>query len=157
MNAVDPSSSILITDEPIACDMALARFTERAKGAGAIVSFIGLVRDQRTDQTVTGLELQHYPGFTEKQIARFCEMAYARWSLADFQIIHRVGTMTPHDAIVFVSTAAVHRRAAFEACDFLMDYLKSEAPFWKKEYRNGEAVWIEPRAEDHIDKQRWES
>jgi molybdopterin synthase catalytic subunit len=102
------------------------------------------------------LELEAYPGFTEAAIGEIADQARARFGLADLLILHRVGKIAPGEAIVFVATAASHRREAFEACDFLMDYLKSRAPFWKKEHGPQGERWIEPRAQDHADIARWE-
>ncbi|MEO0398594.1 MAG: molybdenum cofactor biosynthesis protein MoaE [Pseudomonadota bacterium] len=153
---MDVSSRIRIIETPFAPGDELAQFQAKAAGAGAIVSFSGLVRAADADRTVLGLDLQHFPGFTEKRIAAFCETALQRWPLQDLTIVHRVGAMVPGEPIVFVATAAAHRRAAFEAADYLMDYLKSEAPFWKKERREDGDVWIEPGAEDKRDKSRWD-
>jgi len=134
-----------------------ALLTEFCKGrseVGAVATFTGIARAE-AGQT-TALELEAYPGFTEAEIGKTAERAKARFGLDDFAILHRVGKIAPGDPVVFVATAARHRRAAFEACDFLMDYLKSKAPFWKKEYGPNGARWVEPRAEDHADLARWE-
>lgn len=130
-----------------------ALFRERNAAAGAIVSFTGQVRSE--NGAVAALKIDHYPGYTESAIRDIAESAYVRWRLDAVAIRHRVGEMAPGDAIVFVATAAPHRRAAFEAADYLMDYLKSEAPFWKQETRNGEARWVEPCAQDIKEKTRW--
>ena len=134
-----------------------ALLTEFCKGrseVGAVATFTGIARAE-AGQT-TALELEAYPGFTEAEIGKTAERAKARFGLDDFAILHRVGKIAPGDPVVFVATAARHRRAAFEACDFLMDYLKSKAPFWKKEHGPDGARWVEPRAEDHADIARWE-
>jgi len=134
-----------------------ALLTEFCKGrseVGAVATFTGIARAE-AGQT-TALELEAYPGFTEAEIGKTAERAKARFGLDDFAILHRVGRIAPGQPVVFVATAARHRRAAFEACDFLMDYLKSKAPFWKKEYGPNGARWVEPRAEDHADLARWE-
>jgi len=134
-----------------------ALLTEFCKGrseVGAVATFTGIARAE-AGQT-TALELEAYPGFTEAEIGKTAKRAKARFGLDDFAILHRVGKIAPGDPVVFVATAARHRRAAFEACDFLMDYLKSKAPFWKKEYGPNGARWVEPRAEDHADLARWE-
>jgi molybdopterin synthase catalytic subunit len=127
-------------------------FRESVGGAGAIVAFTGLVRGEGEDLTLT---LSHYPDFTESQILEIAKQAEARWPLMGWRILHRVGAMTAEEPIVFVATASRHRRDAFEAADFLMDYLKSEAPFWKSESVNGNERWIEPRAQDITDLKRW--
>lgn len=127
-------------------------FREAVGGAGAIVAFTGLVRGEGQDLTLT---LSHYPDFTESQILEIAKQAEARWPLAGWRILHRVGAMQAEEPIVFVATASRHRRDAFEAADFLMDYLKSEAAFWKSECVDGKDRWIEPRAQDIDDKKRW--
>lgn len=145
--------SIKILETEIDPDISLAEFRARNHHAGAIVSFIGQVRDE--DNKVDALELEHYPGYTERCVNDIAEAAFQRWELDDLLVIHRVGRMAPGEAIVLVAAASVHRRTAFETTDFMMDYLKSEAPFWKKEVRNGASCWIEPRKEDYHDKARW--
>jgi molybdopterin synthase catalytic subunit len=132
----------------------LAEFQKRAFGAGAIVSFTGWVRD---DGATESLSLSHYEGFTETHIKGFVECAKSRWALQESLIVHRVGKMSVGTPIVLVATASVHRRDAFEACDFLMDKLKSEAPFWKQETKSGETVWVEPRQQDKSDLKRWDN
>ncbi|MEL6365197.1 MAG: molybdenum cofactor biosynthesis protein MoaE [Pseudomonadota bacterium] len=152
-------SALIITvgleAEPFSPEEAAARFRRSAEGAGAIVHFIGLVRDSASSEAVRGLFLQHAPGLTLRTIEKFGIEAAERWHLQRADIIHRIGEVGPGEPIVFVATAAAHRRAAFEGADFLMDHLKSEAPFWKKERRASGDVWIEPRAEDYADKARW--
>ncbi len=127
-------------------------FREVINGAGAIVAFTGLVRGEGEDLTLT---LSHYPDFTESQILEIAKTAETRWPITGWRILHRVGTMQAEEPIVFVATASRHRRDAFEAADFLMDYLKSEAAFWKSESVAGKTRWIEPRAQDITDKKRW--
>ncbi len=135
----------------------LAAFARAASGAGAVASFVGLVRDHAEDGPVHLLSLEHYPGFTEQQIKQMTDLAVDRFGLRDVVVIHRVGDLAPGQPIVFVAAAADHRRAAFDAVDFLMDYLKSRAPFWKREVTASEARWIEPRAHDARDLERWET
>ena len=127
-------------------------FRDTVGGTGAIVAFTGLVRGDGEDLTLT---LSHYPDFTESQILGIAKQAERRWPLAGWRILHRVGTMKAEEPIVFVATASRHRRDAFEAADFLMDYLKSEAAFWKSEKVDGKTRWIEPRSQDIDDKKRW--
>lgn len=146
---------IVLTDQVFDPGALLSDFCQDRTETGAIATFTGLARAEQGD-TVT-LELEAYPGFTEAAISKIAGEALTRFSLHDFHIVHRVGKITPGEAIVFVATAASHRRAAFEACDFLMDYLKSRAPFWKKETGPDGARWIEPRAQDHADIARWET
>ncbi len=129
-------------------------FRAQMLSAGALVTFTGQVRDDSGAET--RITLEHYPGFTENEIARHCAAAQSRWTLLGLLIIHRVGVMAPGEPIVLVATAAKHRREAFSAADFLMDYLKSRAPFWKKEASSNGDRWIEPRAEDIADLRRWD-
>lgn len=145
---------IRITDNAFDPAQELAGFQRRVSNAGAVVSFTGIVRDDGNTETLT---LSHYPDFTEAEISRFVEAANERWALTGSLIIHRVGTMVAEEPIVFVATSSAHRRDAFEACDFLMDKLKSEAPFWKQETRAGKTKWIEPRVQDKDDLQRWDN
>ena len=146
---------IALTDKPFDPGALLTAFCKGRTETGAVATFTGLARAEQ-GATAT-LELEAYPGFTESEIGRIAAGARERFGLDDFSIVHRVGRIAPGEAIVFVATAAGHRRAAFEACDFLMDYLKSRAPFWKKETGpDGAARWIEPRPQDHADIARWE-
>ena len=133
----------------------LSAFEKTAGGAGAVVSFFGKVRGAAGDKTVSCLFLEHYPGVTERSIAEIEAEAKKRWSIDDALIIHRVGMLAPGEPIVMVCVAGKHRREAFEAADFLMDYLKTEAMFWKKEIREGGEAWIEPRDADYKDAARW--
>lgn len=121
--------------------------------AGAIVSFTGQVRGEQG--AVTALTLEHYPRFTERAIEALALEAADRWRLSGITIIHRIGIIQPGDPIVFVAAAAAHRRDAFQAVDFLMDRLKSDAPFWKLESHADGARWVEPRLEDFESKARW--
>ncbi|MCR5873560.1 molybdenum cofactor biosynthesis protein MoaE [Phenylobacterium sp. J426] len=146
--------SITLTEEPFDAGALLSDFTRGRTETGAVATFTGIARAEQ-GSTAT-LELEAYPGFTEAEIGRIAEQARARFGLDDLLILHRVGEIAPGEPIVFVATAAGHRRAAFEACDFLMDYLKSKAPFWKKEHGPGGARWIEPTDADHADRARWE-
>lgn len=123
-----------------------------ARGAGGIATFVGLVR---ADDGVATLELEHYPGATEAALERLAAEASARWELLGARITHRVGPMVPGDIVVFVATAARHRAAALEACAFLIDRLKTDAPFWKKETRGDAANWVEPRGTDDAAAARW--
>jgi len=120
--------------------------------AGAMASFIGIVRGEG----VRALELEHYPGFTEREIARIEAQARARLDLIDVLIVHRYGKLLPGEAIVLVAALARHRAAAFDAVRLLMDYLKTDAPFWKREITADGARWIEPRAEDRAARAAWE-
>ncbi len=131
----------------------LERFTKGAAGAGAVANFVGLVRSE--GERVAALTLDHYPGFTEKEIARIEAEARQRFAISDVLVIHRYGRMAPDEAIVLVAAAAAHRKPALEAVDFLMDYLKTGAPFWKREEGPGGDRWIEPRGDDHLAREEW--
>ena len=122
---------------------------------GAVVSFTGLVRDFNETPDVTGLTLEHYPGMTERTLTQIAEQAWQRWALQAVRVIHRVGDLSPGDPIVRVLVASAHRRDAFEACDFIMDYLKTQAPFWKKEHSKQGAYWVKERHTDQQDAERW--
>lgn len=145
---------IRLSDQAFDPGALLSDFCRGRAEVGAVASFTGIARAEAGSTTI--LELEAYPGFTEAEIGRIAEQARTRFGLMDLLILHRVGRIAPGEPIVFVATAAAHRREAFEACDYLMDYLKSRAPFWKKEHGPGGERWIEPRAEDHADIARWE-
>lgn len=126
------------------------------KDIGAIASFIGLVRDFNEGDTVTSLHLEHYPAMTEKVLHQIIGQAQSRWKITETLIIHRVGTLRPRDQIVLVVTASAHRGEAFAACEFLMDFLKTQAPFWKKEHTAQGHRWIETRETDQLAAKKWE-
>ncbi|WP_413872663.1 molybdenum cofactor biosynthesis protein MoaE [Albidovulum sp.] len=123
------------------------------RDVGAVVTFLGVVRDD--SGRMSRMEIEHYPGMTERAIAAIAEEARARWTLADVLVIHRHGTLSPGEPIMMVATAARHRVAAFEAAEFLMDYLKSRAPFWKKEFGPDGAEWVAAKDEDEGALARW--
>mgnify|MGYP001792482961 CR=1 FL=1 len=131
----------------------LSEFTARQSGAGAVVSFTGLVRD--LGGTLTTMEIEHYPEMTTKALTKIGQDAMARWPLLDVLILHRFGQLTPDAPIMMVATASLHRKAAFEAADFLMDYLKSDAPFWKKEVTSASASWVAATEEDDAARAAW--
>ena len=145
---------IRLTFDPLDPGGLLTEFSRGRPEVGAVATFTGIARAEAG--ATVALELKAYPGFTEAEIGKIAGQAMVRFGLDDFEILHRVGKIAPGEPVVFVATAARHRRAAFEACDFLMDYLKSKAPFWKKEHGPDGARWIEPRAEDHADLKRWD-
>ena len=144
---------IRLTFDPFDPGALLSAFSGGRTEVGAIASFTGLARADAGATAI--LELEAYPGVTEAEIGKIADGARARFSLDDVLILHRVGKIAPGEPVVFVATAARHRREAFEACDFLMDYLKSKAPFWKKEHGPDGARWVEPRPQDHADLDRW--
>lgn len=131
---------------------------EGREDVGAVVTFTGIVRREAGDKAIRTLTLEHYPGMTEKELVRIEEEALARWPLEASLIVHRYGRLAPGDNIVLVATVSKHRQAAFEAAQFLMDYLKTSAPFWKKEELAGEdeARWVASRTADEAAAQRWD-
>lgn len=128
---------------------------EADHGVGAVVGFVGYVRDFNEGREVGGMFLEHYPGMTEKALAKIAAEAGRRWPLLKLDILHRVGRLEPGEPIVFVGCASAHRQAAFEACEFVMDYLKTRAPFWKKEETGEGARWVEGRESDQEAAGRW--
>lgn len=126
-----------------------------AKSEGAVVTFTGLVRDLNQGNQVTSLTLEHYPGMTEKSLAEIVEQAKTRWPLGKVRLIHRVGELALADQIVFVGVTSKHREAAFEACQFIMDFLKNRAPFWKKEVTEQGEKWVEFNEKDKLAADRW--
>lgn len=145
---------VTLTDRPFEPGALVSAFCAGREETGAVATFVGLARAEKG--AASALELEAYPGFTDGAITEIARAAVVRFGLQDVHIVHRVGRITPGEAIVFVAAAAAHRRAAFEACDYLMDYLKSRAPFWKKEHGPGGPRWIEPTAQDRTDAERWD-
>jgi molybdopterin synthase catalytic subunit len=133
----------------------LDSLTRGRRDVGAVASFVGLVRDANDGANVSGLTLEHYPGMTEKALEDICAQARARWDLIDTLVIHRVGALKPGDRIVLVGVSSAHRGEAFAACEFIMDYLKTRAPFWKREDTPGGSRWLEARASDDSAADRW--
>jgi len=122
---------------------------------GAVVSFVGTVRDMNDGLDVAAMELEHYPGMTEKAIEAILAQAGARWPLAGAVVIHRIGPLKPQQQIVLVAVSAAHRGEAFAACEFIIDYLKTEAPFWKKEDTPAGARWVDARVSDEAALSKW--
>ncbi|MCX2981200.1 molybdopterin synthase catalytic subunit MoaE [Halieaceae bacterium IMCC14734] len=122
---------------------------------GAIASFTGLVRSNNADRQVAVMELEHYPGMTERSIEKIMAEASQRWQLQAIRVVHRVGALRPGEQIVYVGVASGHRGDAFAACEFVMDYLKTRAPFWKKELTSAGEHWVEERTSDQHSAQRW--
>lgn len=147
---------IAVQAEPFDAHLLLADFSARAAGAGAIVSFTGMVRDENDGAAVSQLTLDHHPRLTERIVAAIGADAVERFALTDIMIVHRCGAMAPGEPIVFAAAAAPHRRAAFDAVDYVLDRLKTEAPFWKRERRGDGTHWLEARASDVADRRRWE-
>jgi len=133
----------------------MARMRMARPDVGAVAAFIGQVRDLNEGSKVSGMTLEHYPGMTEKALEGIVERAKGRWDIFDALVIHRIGALKPLDQIVLVVVTGAHRGEAFAACEYIMDYLKTEAPFWKKEQNDAGERWVEARASDDDAKQRW--
>jgi molybdopterin synthase catalytic subunit len=133
----------------------MAALSEGRSDVGGIASFVGLVRDIAGGATVTAMTLEHYPGMTERQLEEIEAEARSRWPLLEVRIVHRIGRLEPGDRIMFCGAASAHRGAALEACAFLMDWLKTKAPFWKREETPAGERWVEARAEDDDAAARW--
>lgn len=142
-----------VQEGPFDAGAELNHFTETVANTGAIVSFTGIVRDNSGSLDV--MEIEHYPGMTEAAIATIMEEAWNRWQLKGALVIHRYGRLGPQDQIMMVATAAAHRAEAFEAAEFLMDYLKSRAPFWKKELGQEGGEWVAAKDQDEEALKRW--
>jgi molybdopterin synthase catalytic subunit len=147
--------SICVQPQPFDPGAELNAMHQQQLGIGAVVSFVGYVRDFNDGHDVAGLFLEHYPGMTEKALAAILEEAGQRWPLLGVKVIHRVGQLPPGEPIVFVACASSHRQAAFNACEFIMDYLKTRAPFWKKETTPEGPRWVEGRHSDQEAAGRW--
>ena len=133
----------------------LARLHAGRSDIGAVVSFVGLVRGESHGEALTSMTLEHFPGMTERELTRIADEARARWKLDGVVVVHRVGELKPGERIVMVATASGHRQSAFEAAAFLMDYLKTRAPFWKRELRASGEHWVEARGSDDEAAARW--
>ena len=146
-----------VTVQTVDFDLGAEVTTLRAgdAGVGAVASFIGTVRDRNDGQGVSAMELEHYPGMTERAIEAMIDEAFKRFDIRGARVIHRVGLLQPQDQIMMVAVTSAHRGAAFQACEFLMDYLKTQAPFWKKEMTTGGARWVDARSSDDAAVVRW--
>ena len=145
---------VLVQDAAFDPGAELNKFATQGGGQGAIVTFTGVVRDNAAGN-LDVMQIEHYPGMTEQALTRIAMRAQARWSLGDVLVIHRFGTLVPGDQIMMVATAARHRKDAFEAAEYLMDYLKSRAPFWKKEITKDGDTWVAAKADDEDALTRW--
>ncbi len=148
-----PITKIRVGHDDFCVSEELKNLERPERKAGAAVTFSGIVR---SDGDVTEMELEHYPGMTEKSLGEIVEKARARWSIEDVVVIHRVGKLAVGEQIVLTIVTSEHRREAFEASEFIMDWLKTEAPFWKKETRPAGAQWVDARESDDVAKARWE-
>ena len=133
----------------------LDSLTRGRRDVGAVASFVGLVRDANDGSAVSAMTLEHYPGMTEKALEDICTQAHSRWDLLDTLVIHRVGALKPGDRIVLVGVSSAHRGEAFAACEFIMDYLKTRAPFWKREDTPAGSRWVDARASDDSAAEKW--
>lgn len=147
--------TVRVQTEDFDVGLEINQLRQARKDIGAVVSFVGLVRDLNEGDDVTQLTLEHYPGMTEKSLSSIINQAKTRWNILDTLIVHRVGTLQPSDQIVLVVVSSAHRGDAFSACEFMMDYLKTEAPFWKKEANSKGEYWIEAKSADDMARDRW--
>ncbi|HJN52341.1 MAG: molybdopterin synthase catalytic subunit MoaE [Pseudomonadales bacterium] len=147
---------IRIQPEDFSVDAEVTALRRQSRRIGAIVTFIGLVRDLNDDDEIRTLFLEHYPGMTEKSLTKIVGEAMQRWELIDVTVVHRVGRLQPEDQIVLVAVASGHRKSAFAAAEFIMDYLKTRAPFWKKEETATGSRWLETRSSDIEASAEWD-
>ena len=147
--------AVRVQTEDFDAGFEINRLRHARKDTGAIVSFIGQVRDLNEGDTVSQLTLEHYPGMTEKALEAIVHQAQSRWDIFEATVIHRVGTLLPTDQIVLVLVSSAHRGDAFKACEFIMDFLKTEAPFWKKEVTREGERWVDAKMTDHDARERW--
>jgi molybdopterin synthase catalytic subunit len=148
--------NVRLAEEPFAAETELAQFTASLAGEGAVASFLGIARARTQDgEEVERLVLEHHPSLTLRSLNEIAAAARARFDLSSLRIVHRSGAVAPGETIVFVAAAAMHRRAAFEAADYVMDRLKTDAVFWKREETAAGSRWIEPREDDHSARRRW--
>jgi molybdopterin synthase catalytic subunit len=149
-------SSVRVQTEDFDVSAEMLTLRKRNPKIGAVASFVGVVRDLNDGDSVSTLTLEHYPGMTEKSLEAIVQQAKERWDIYDALIVHRVGTMRPLDQIVLVIVTSAHRGESFQACEFLMDYLKTRAPFWKKEVTQEGERWVDARSSDDVAAKRWE-
>lgn len=149
--------AVRVQSEDFDAGVEISRLRLSDPGIGAVAAFVGQVRDINDGSGVDTLTLEHYPGMTEKALAAIIEQAGQRWGFHDALIIHRIGTLQPLDQIVLVVVAGSHRGECFAACEFMMDYLKTEAPFWKKESTHEGERWVDARTCDDVARKRWEN
>ena len=147
--------TVRIQSEDFDLGREIAAMRKGNRAIGAVASFVGVVRDVNEGDTVSRMTLEHYPGMTEKSIEAIVTQAYSRWNVIDALVVHRIGTLAPTDQIVLVIVASSHRGDAFAACEFIMDYLKTQAPFWKKEQTGEGERWVDARTSDDIAAERW--
>lgn len=149
------NTRVSIQTEDFDLSAEVARLRADHKGVGAVCTFVGTVRDRNDGQSVSTMELEHYPGMTEKAIEQMIDEAFKRFDIFGARVIHRVGLLQPLDQIVLVAVTSAHRGESFQACEFLMDYLKTQAPFWKKEQTPEGARWVDARVSDDAALAKW--
>ncbi len=151
------TAQVRVCESDFSIDAENRLLLEQSRGIGAIANFVGVVRDNTSANALQTMELEHYPGMTERSIHDVIQRACQRWSLLAVSVIHRVGQLQPGDQIVYVGVASAHRQSAFDGCAFIMDYLKTEAPFWKKEtLASGESAWVSARDDDQQALKKWQ-
>jgi molybdopterin synthase catalytic subunit len=148
-------STIQLFDQAFDPANEISHLTGSNKAMGAIVSFIGTMRDFNEGDQISAMHLEHYPGMTEKALKKIAEEAHQRWQLGDVSVFHRVGLIQPGEPIVLVAVTSPHRGEAFQACEFVIDFLKTRAPFWKKEALPDGERWVNKRDSDHVAAERW--
>ena len=149
--------TVRVQEEAFDVGQELAALTSGRVDVGAVASFVGLVRDRNDGQGISAMTLEHYPGMTQSALEEIVEQAKSRWDLLDVLVVHRYGRLVPGDSIVLVLVSSAHRGEAFSACEFVMDFLKTNAPFWKKEVTPDGARWVEARESDAAAVQRWDA
>ena len=149
------TTTIRLQHEPFDLGAEVAALTRARSDIGAVVSFTGICRGDENGEPIAALTLEHYPGMAEAEIARHVDAARARWPLLGVTVIHRYGRIAPGELIVLVVTASSHREAAFAAAEFLMDYLKTRAPFWKQVEKAGDKIWVDAKSADDVAAERW--
>ena len=149
------SFSVQVQTQDFDLSTEVARLRQQDTGVGAVCAFVGTVRDRNDGSSVASMELEHYPGMTERSIEQMLQQAQARFDIRAARVIHRVGLLHPQDQIVLVAVTSAHRGQSFQACEFLMDYLKTQAPFWKKELTPQGARWVDARVSDDDALARW--
>jgi molybdopterin synthase catalytic subunit len=149
--------TVRVQEEAFDVGQELAALTSGRVDVGAVASFVGLVRDRNDGQGISAMTLEHYPGMTQSALEDIVEQAKSRWDLLDVLVVHRYGRLVPGDPIVLVLVSSAHRGEAFSACEFVMDFLKTSAPFWKKEVTPDGARWVDARETDAAAAQRWDA
>lgn len=146
---------VRIQAHPFDTGVEIAALTQGRRDVGAVATFVGVVRDQNEGASVGRMTLEHYPGMTEKALLEICGQAAQRWDLIDLRVVHRIGPMEPGEPIVLVAVSSAHRGDAFAACEFVMDFLKTRAPFWKREDTSSGPRWVDARVSDNEAAARW--